>query len=55
MRAQRHSEIDYITGHVLRRARAHGLNVPENQRLFDLVKRKEESYGQIDYSLSSRW
>ncbi|CAJ0991375.1 2-dehydropantoate 2-reductase [Sodalis praecaptivus] len=55
VRAQRHSEIDYINGHILRRARAHGLSVPENQRLFDLVKRKEESYGQNDSSLSGRW
>ncbi|KYP95593.1 2-dehydropantoate 2-reductase [Sodalis-like endosymbiont of Proechinophthirus fluctus] len=55
VRAQRHSEIDYINGYVLRRARAHRLSVPENQRLFDLVKRKEESYGQNDSALSDRW
>ncbi|MBD4608075.1 2-dehydropantoate 2-reductase, partial [Xanthomonas citri pv. citri] len=39
IRAQRHTEIDYITGFLLNRARAHGVAVPENARLFELIKR----------------
>ncbi len=39
----RHTEIDYITGYLLKRARVHGLAaVPENSRLFEMVKRKGE-------------
>ncbi|QLJ33913.1 2-dehydropantoate 2-reductase, partial [Serratia marcescens] len=41
IRSQRHTEIDYITGYLLRRARSHGLTLPENARLFELIKRKE--------------
>ncbi len=32
VRAMRHTECDYITGYLLRRARAHGIAVPENAR-----------------------
>lgn len=35
VRALRHTEIDYITGYLLKRARAHGIAVPENARLYD--------------------
>lgn len=44
VRAMRHTEIDYITGYLLKRARVHGLAVPENSRLFEMVKRKESEY-----------
>ncbi|ORM53934.1 2-dehydropantoate 2-reductase [Pantoea conspicua] len=44
IRAQRLSEIDYISGFLLRRARAHGLVLTENSRLYDIVKRKESYY-----------
>ncbi|MDF7660543.1 2-dehydropantoate 2-reductase [Erwiniaceae bacterium L1_54_6] len=44
VRAQRQTEIDYITGYLLRRARAQGIAVPENTRLYDLIKRKESQY-----------
>ena len=43
----RHTEIDYITGYLLKRARAHGITVAENSRLFELVKRKESEYERI--------
>ncbi|MEG3128538.1 2-dehydropantoate 2-reductase [Pantoea cypripedii] len=44
VRAQRQTEIDYITGYLLRRARAQGIAVPENTRMYDLIKRKESQY-----------
>lgn len=44
IRAQRRTEIDYITGYVIRRARAQGLSTPENSRLYEMVKRKEQNY-----------
>lgn len=55
IRAQRHTEIDYISGYLLRRARAHGINVPENQRLYELVKQKEDGYDRIGADLPSEW
>ncbi|MGL9769242.1 MAG: 2-dehydropantoate 2-reductase [Sodalis sp. (in: enterobacteria)] len=45
IRAKRQSEIDYITGYVLRHARMHKLDIPENKQLFHWVKRKEKNYG----------
>lgn len=42
--AQRQTEIDYITGYLLRRARAQGIALPENTRLYDLIKCKESQY-----------
>ncbi|WP_033570209.1 2-dehydropantoate 2-reductase [Dickeya undicola] len=53
--AQRHTEIDYITGYLLRRARAHGLSLPENSRLFDYIKRKESEYDRLGSGLSGTW
>ncbi|AIX74555.1 MULTISPECIES: 2-dehydropantoate 2-reductase [Mixta] len=44
VRAQRRTEIDYITGYLLQRARAQGIAVPENTRLYELIKRKEQNY-----------
>lgn len=46
MRARQRTEIDYITGYVLRRARRLGLSVPENNRIFTLIKQKEQYYEQ---------
>ncbi|STE87937.1 C-terminal part of 2-dehydropantoate 2-reductase [Escherichia coli] len=51
IRALRHTEIDYINGFLLRRARAHGIAVPENTRLFEMVKRKESEYERIGTGL----
>ncbi|KAA9000082.1 2-dehydropantoate 2-reductase [Affinibrenneria salicis] len=53
--AQRHTEIDYITGYLLRRARQHGLNLPENSRLFEQIKQKESEYERIGTGLSGAW
>ena len=55
VRAQRHTEIDYITGYLLKRARAHGINVPENARLYDMVKRKESEYGRVGTGMPRPW
>ncbi|MDV5355494.1 2-dehydropantoate 2-reductase [Enterobacter asburiae] len=55
VRAMRHTECDYITGYLLRRARAHGIAVPENARLFDLIKRKENEYERISSDMSRPW
>lgn len=41
---QRHTEIDYITGYLLRRASAQGLVLPENKRLFQFIQQKEGNY-----------
>lgn len=55
IRAMRHTECDYITGYLLKRARAHGISVPENARLYDLVKRKESEYERISSGMSRPW
>lgn len=55
VRAQRQTEIDYINGYLLKRARAHGIAVPENARLFEQIKRKENSYERISAGLSRPW
>jgi 2-dehydropantoate 2-reductase len=51
IRALRHTEIDYITGFLLKRARAHGIPVPENTRLYEQVKRKESEYERVSTDL----
>ncbi|RLM27753.1 2-dehydropantoate 2-reductase [Brenneria alni] len=53
--AQRHTEIDYITGYLLQRARIHGLTLPENSRLFEKIKRKENEYERIGTGVSGSW
>ena len=55
IRTQRHTEIDYITGYLLRRARSHGVTLPENARLFELIKRKENEYERIGAGLPGTW
>jgi 2-dehydropantoate 2-reductase len=55
VRGLRHTEIDYITGYLLKRARAHGINVPENARLYDMVKRKESEYDRIGTGMPRPW
>lgn len=49
---QRHTEIDYITGYLLHRARAHGIKVPVNTNLFEQIKRKEKEYERSSAGLS---
>ncbi|AHG21432.1 2-dehydropantoate 2-reductase [Chania multitudinisentens RB-25] len=55
IRAQRHTEIDYITGYLLRRGRSHGIPLPENTRLFELIKQKENEYERVGVGLPSTW
>lgn len=55
IRMQRHTEIDYITGYLLRRARAHGLVLSANSRLYERVKRKENEYEHLGTDLSRTW
>ncbi|MTH44695.1 2-dehydropantoate 2-reductase [Intestinirhabdus alba] len=55
VRARRHTEIDYITGYLLKRARAHGVAVPENARLFAMVKQKENHYERIGTGMPRPW
>ncbi|TPG64183.1 2-dehydropantoate 2-reductase [Ewingella americana] len=55
IRGQRHTEIDYITGYIIRRARKHGLTLPANTRLFEMIKRKENNYERFGSGLSGTW
>lgn len=55
VRAMRHTECDYITGYLLKRARAHGIAVPENARLYEMIKRKESEYERIGSDMSRPW
>lgn len=55
IREQRHTEIDYITGYLLRRARANGIPVPLNTRLYEQVKRKEDEYERSSSALPGSW
>ncbi|ALB61905.1 2-dehydropantoate 2-reductase [Cronobacter condimenti 1330] len=55
VRQQRHTEIDYITGYLLRRARAHGLSLPVNSRLYEQIKRKENEYERIGTGMPRTW
>ncbi len=55
VRAMRHTECDYITGYLLRRARAHGIAVPENARLYEMIKRKESEYERIGSDMPRPW
>lgn len=55
IRLERHTEIDYITGYLLRRARAHGISVPVNAHLYERVKRKENEYERTSAGLPGTW
>lgn len=55
VRLLRHTEIDYITGYLLQRARAHGLSTPANAHLYEQVKRKENDYERIGAGLPRPW
>ncbi|MCK8360284.1 2-dehydropantoate 2-reductase, partial [Erwinia amylovora] len=44
VRAQRRTELDYINGYVIRRARAQGLSTPTNSRPFEVIKRQEHDF-----------
>lgn len=55
IRSQRHTEIDYITGYLLRRGRSHGIALPENTRLYEMIKQKESEYERIGAGLPGPW
>jgi len=55
IREQRHTEIDYITGYLLRRARANGIPVPLNTQLYEQVKRKEDAYERSSATMPGSW
>ncbi|ADP11777.1 2-dehydropantoate 2-reductase (KPA reductase) [Erwinia sp. Ejp617] len=57
VRGQRRTEIDYINGYVIRRARTQGLSTPHNSRLFEFIKRKEQDYDRetIGSGLPGTW
>ncbi|WP_345830940.1 2-dehydropantoate 2-reductase [Erwinia sp. HDF1-3R] len=57
IRAERRTEIEYITGYIIRRARAQGLSTPQNSRLYEIVKRKEQNYDheRIGTGLPGTW
>jgi 2-dehydropantoate 2-reductase len=39
------TEIDYINGYLLRLAKKHGIEIPLNQMIYELITRMEEIYG----------
>ncbi|WP_060983353.1 2-dehydropantoate 2-reductase [Vibrio splendidus] len=45
---QRKTEIDFITGHLIKTALKHQIKVPVNQKLFDQVKEQENSWNHQD-------
>ncbi|CAH6797185.1 2-dehydropantoate 2-reductase [Vibrio chagasii] len=45
---QRKTEIDFITGHLIKTANKHQIEVPVNQKLFDQVKEQENSWNRQD-------
>ncbi|CAH7423936.1 2-dehydropantoate 2-reductase [Vibrio chagasii] len=45
---QRKTEIDFITGHLIKTANKHQIEVPVNQKLFDQVKEQENSWNHQD-------
>lgn len=45
---QRKTEIDFITGHLLKTALKHQIEVPSNQKLFAMVKERENSWNHQD-------
>lgn len=55
IRTQRHTEIDYITGYLLRRARAHGLELPVNSLIYQRIKRKENKYERLGTGMPGSW
>ncbi|MEZ9765355.1 2-dehydropantoate 2-reductase [Vibrio splendidus] len=45
---QRKTEIDFITGHLIKTALKHQIEVPVNQKLFELVKERENRWNHLD-------
>ena len=57
IRTGRRTEIDYITGYLLRKAVGYGIAVPANRELYQRVKTKESADGhpKISAGLSGAW
>ncbi len=55
IRKNRRTEIDYITGYLIKQARAHGLHTHENDRLYHLVKNREQQYDGFSSNMHSKW
>ena len=57
IQAGRSTEIDYITGYLLRKATEFGIAIPANRALFQLVKSKESANGhpEISAGLPGTW
>ena len=57
IQAQRSTEIDYITGYLLKRARCFGLNLPQHSALYQWVKQQESDYASdtLRTTLPSSW
>ncbi len=55
VRIQRHTEIDYITGYLLQRGRAHGISLPHNSHLYEQIKRKENNYERLGTDMPGSW
>lgn len=55
IRNHRRTEIDYITGFLIKQARAHGISTPENDRLYHLVKNREQQYDDFRSNLHRTW
>ncbi|EKT64350.1 2-dehydropantoate 2-reductase [Providencia alcalifaciens] len=55
VRNHRRTEIDYITGFLIKKARAHGLATPENDRLYHLIKNREQRYDNLRADMHRQW
>lgn len=55
IRHHRRTEIDYITGFLIIKARAHGLSTPENDRLYHLIKNREQRYENLRADMHRQW
>ncbi|EKT54333.1 2-dehydropantoate 2-reductase [Providencia burhodogranariea] len=55
IRKKRRTEIDYITGYLIKQARSYGLNTPENDRLYHLIKQQEEQNDGFSADMHHQW
>lgn len=52
---KRRTEIDYITGYLIKQARSHGLSTPENDRLYHLIKHQEDKNDGFSADMHRQW
>ncbi|EKT53536.1 2-dehydropantoate 2-reductase [Providencia sneebia] len=55
VRNKRRTEIDYITGYLIKQARMHGLDTPENDRIYHLIKYQEEKNDGFSVNMHRQW